>query len=288
MRVPFQLPALVWRMAVLWLGLAVPGIGMAQTAALPSFEVATIKPSKADDAERGIMSEPGGRFSTSKTTLKDLIEYAYSIVSDDQLMGISDWMASERYDIRAKMPAAMAAAQPSPDGKTNPTRLMLRALLRDRFHLQVSSTKRPVSVYGLAVAKQGARLKSSEMKPAGSDGMDIPHPAKGSYFQVRGQGRLVAYGFTMAQTADLLSRQGDISPQGSGRIVLDETGLKGMYDWTLVWTPLQADPQAGAAADPNGPSLFSALRDQLGLKLEPKKEMLDVLVVDHAERPTEN
>ena len=182
---------------------------------------------------------------------------------------------------------------------------MLQSLLADRFHLKVHIETRELPVYALVVARGGSKLKASTPEPAtppdqdappsppgGPD--DAPHsPPKGSMF-VRMSSTGVqanATDSTVESLATMLTNQPDIG----GRQVIDKTGLTGKYDWTLKWTPTVGMAMRGmdngakeTSGEPDAPGLFTALEEQLGLKLEPQKAPVEVVVIDHVEPPTAN
>jgi uncharacterized protein (TIGR03435 family) len=158
---------------------------------------------------------------------------------------------------------------------------MQQSLLADRFKLKVHFETRALPIYALVVAKGGPKLKASEMNPANP--METLKPKS---LRIMRAGSAAGVGVTMEMLAEILERQPEIG-EGHGRMVADETNLPGLYDWTLHWTPWQAKP-GEASSDSNGPSLFTALQEQLGLKLEPAKAQVEVVVIDHIEFPSEN
>lgn len=173
---------------------------------------------------------------------------------------------------------------------------MIQSLLADRFKLKVSHSTRELPVYALVVAKTGPKLhdaKPGDTYPNGIKGPD-GRPVGGAGMMRMRPGQLIGQGFSIASLAGLLSQQ-------LGRTVMDQTGLKGNYDFTLQWTSDQrpvampAGPvgvSSGAdgvpPSDSSGPSIFTALQEQLGLKLESTKGPVDIIVIDHIERPSEN
>lgn len=204
-------------------------------------------------------------------TLKSLIFTAYSIQTDNQCSGLPGWAANAQFHVEAKMDADNAAslARLPQDEQYHQRQLMLQALLADRFGLKVHHETRNMRVYTLVIAKGGLKMKQS------------PASAMKRVNIVRGQ--FTGRGVTIGSLAVLLS--GTL-----GQPVVDKTGLDGNYDVKLHWAP---DDEAGssqvsAASLDSGPSLFSALQEQLGLKLEPAREPMDTIVVDHLERPSEN
>jgi len=236
-----------------------------------SFEVASIKPSAPDGVVISrTQATAGGRF-TATGTVKYLIQYAYG-VQDFQITGVPGWLASERYDIVAKAETSANADQ---------IKLMLQSLLAERFRLMLHRETRQLPVYALVVGKNGSKLHESSTKDIGP---------KGPGWSM-GRGQLSARMSPISVLTALLSQQ-------LGRTVLDKTGLKGAYDFKLEWTPDEGPRGMGLPADdpkgepPSvaapGPSIFTALQEQLGLTLKSEKGPVQVLVVDHVERPTEN
>jgi uncharacterized protein (TIGR03435 family) len=220
------------------------------TAAPPQFEVASIKPSTPGSLGPTIYNPTRERFAIAAITTKSLIAYAYD-VRDFQVSGGPNWVGSEEYDIVAK-----------PDGEASNERIlaMARGLLAERFNLRLRHESKEMPVFALVVAKGGPRLQPS----VGTGGPEI----RG------GGGRLVARNVTMG----LLAVQ--LAGRVLGRPVLDRTGIAGEFDVNLVWTP---DESLGV-----GPSIFAALQEQLGLKLESQKGAVNMLIVDHVERPSPN
>jgi bla regulator protein BlaR1 len=269
----------------------------------PAFEVASVKPNKSSDRGGRIMFGPGGRFVATNISVKGLIHIAYG-VQDFQISGGPPWLGSDRYDIEAK------AEGPSEGDIRNMSeeqrklemdrrRLMLQALLAERFKLTLHKESKEAPIYALVVAKNGPKLKEATREelappPAPADPSDKPDPKR--EFKVKGQGIGMRPGEVSGQAvklsflADVLSNQPEL-----GRTVLDKTGLKGSYDFTLKWTaegpqgPMFKGPgDAPPPPDPNGPSLFTALEEQLGLKLESQKGPVDLLVIDRVEKASEN
>jgi uncharacterized protein (TIGR03435 family) len=169
---------------------------------------------------------------------------------------------------------------------------MVQSLLADRFSLRLSHKTEILPIYALVIAKTGAKLQESKPSENYSSGAKRHVGEEGEFSM--SQGQLTAQGFSIEGLVWLLSRS-------LGRPVLDQTGLRGNYDFTLQWTPdeghgsmanVQTDGGPGTVAPPlpgsSGPSIFTAIQEQLGLKLEPTKGPLDVIVIDHVERPSEN
>ena len=245
-----------------------------------SYEVASIKPNKVDDGRIMFRNAPDG-FTANGITPKFLIEFAYNL-KDFQVSGAPGWAESERYDIDAKMDEATIEAfkKLTREQSTAQRRLMLQSLLAERFELKVSHSSKEAPLYALVVAKNGPKLTQSADSPSGPAGT----VALGQFRFAPGE--LNAVGMLLSNLADQLSRE-------VGRQVVDKTGLQGRYDFRLHWTP---DGPAGGPGGPDdapppdssGPSIFSALQEQLGLKLEPQKGPVETLIIDSIQKPTEN
>jgi uncharacterized protein (TIGR03435 family) len=239
--------------------------------ATPEFEVATIKPATPDRPGKGFMVR-GRQFSTVNTTLTDLITFAYGIHAK-QITGGPGWLETEKYDL---------AAQPNGEGQPNGKQWkgMLQKLLADRFKLTFHRDKKELAVYAITVGKNGPKLTKSEGNPSGLPGL---------FF--RGLGVLPATNATIADFAGVM--QGAVLD----RPVVDQTGLTGRWDFTLTWTPdefqfagmkggMPPPPANDAAAA--APDLFTAMQEQLGLKLESTKAPAEVFVIDRVVKPTDN
>ena len=254
----------------------------------PAFEVASVKPNTSGDGRVLMSPQPGGRLNLVNVPLRLMIRYAYR-VQDFQVVGGPDWLSTARFDVVAKA----EGGNPSQED----LQLMLRSLLADRFKLVVRPDKREMPTYSLVPAradgKTAAQLRKSDANCGPATAPGAP-PAPGqlpSCGSMLGFGNLKARGSTMAALASTLSTF-------AGRIVVDRTGLAGGYDVDLNWTPDQIPRPAGGGdqpvqvngvtIDPNGPSLFTALQEQLGLKLESARGPVDVLVVERAEKPAED
>jgi uncharacterized protein (TIGR03435 family) len=243
--------------------------GLAAWAQEPVFEVASVKPSQSQREGSSIRNNPG-RFETVNTTLAKLIQYALQ-AQDFQVVGGPGWVRDARFDIVA------STGQSDGDAKNQAERIArirarLRHFLEDRFQLQLQEEQREMQVYGLAVEKSGVRMKAAE--PLGN--VNLNGGAAGSTLSGRG--------VTMPRLAEILSGI-------ANRPVNDETGLDGAYDLELQYSLEMAAPEAGAPAkdpSPAYPSLFTALKEQLGLRLTGKKGTAPVWVVVRAEKPGEN
>jgi uncharacterized protein (TIGR03435 family) len=229
-----------------------------QSAAPLAFEVASVK---ANTSGSGSSSSHGSKGQTMFTNvaLSQLIERAYS-VKDFQLTG-PDWLGNVRFDITVKYPGETTNEQRD---------LMLQTLLAERLNLAIHRESKEMPAYALVVAKNGPKLE--EGKPGGAS-------------TTTNRGRFEDKGISMAGLADQLARQME-------RPVADKTGLTGVYNLKLEWTPDEqpAGKGDGASGEPAlGPSIFAALQEQLGLKLQTQKMPVEIIVVDRVERvPTEN
>jgi uncharacterized protein (TIGR03435 family) len=221
----------------------------------PAYVAASVKPNTSG-SENTSSNGSKGQVVFTNQTLKRLIERAYN-VKPFQLTG-PDWMDSIRFDIAAKYP---------PDTKNEDRALMLRTLLEDRFKLAVHRQLKDMPGYVLVVGKS---FKLKPVEPGGSD-------TNGQGGRVR---TLTAKKTSMAFLADLLARN-------LGEVVVDKTGIDGVYDFELRWTNDDQTSNDGGAD--TAPTLFTALQETLGLRLQRQKVPVEMVVVDHAERvPTEN
>ncbi|WP_256369658.1 TIGR03435 family protein [Granulicella sp. L56] len=243
-----------------------------QTRPSITFAVSTVKPSQS----QGWRLQPTlNGYTAMGVSLFQMIQEAYGIYQPDRLSGGPAWIDASKFDLEAKMEDADVSVY---RGLTLEQRhQMLQALLADRFKLVVHHELKEFPAYALVVAKSGPKLHAATLEQTTPDG-DIKG-ITGLVTQSQ-RGLLAVQGFSMEGLASLLSGYGDV-----GRKVVDKTGLKGRYDFTLRWAP---NDRAITASDASGPSIFTAIQEDLGLKLEPSRTMLDTIVVDHAEKPTEN
>lgn len=239
----------------------------------PQFDVASIRPNHSANPIMQFEPRPGGNFKASNCSLRLLIRYAYDI-QPFQLVGGPSWVTSDRYDIEAK-----TAGNPQVPG----IQAMLQLLLEERFQLKYHWEKKEADGYALVVSRAG-KLRESEPGdcPPLSSG---PHPPCGGLRNSPGHtfGQKLTSADLAASLAFFLRR-----------FVVDKTGLTGKYDVELEWMP-DPDPSSVLPSDldrpsvvTDRPSIFTALQEQLGLKLEATKGRLRILVIDHIERPTEN
>ena len=254
----------------------------------PSFEVATIKPNDSGATSMQGLTLNGRNFATRASSLLDLIAFAYEVQAK-QVVGGPDWLDKDRYDI---------AAVPDADGAPNPAQLrsMIRKLLTDRFKLTFHKEKRDMSAYVLTVSKSGQKLTPTERKG----------PLPGIGFRPLPGGLML--NMVNGTLSDLT---GFLQIIVLDRPVVDRTELKDKYDLVVKFTPDEtqfhghppkppASSSSGAAAGPNAsgtatadttetfPDLFQAFQQQLGLKLDAEKTAVDVIAVDHVEKPSAN
>jgi uncharacterized protein (TIGR03435 family) len=261
---------------------------------LPSFEVSSIKANHSVEGRSAIGAPSPDRFTVTNTSLRRIIEYAYNI-QDFQLLGAPAWINSENYDIEAKIENSLAEKlQTLPrDQRAEQIRLMIQSLLAERFQLEVSHGTKEFPIYALVVKKSGSKLKPTELPPLDSPAAPTG-VLQGRQRTVRNMTtnagaitQIIMKGQTVATLADLLSLE-------LGRLVRDETGLKGEYDFTLKWTPenltANGDPGSAATTSPDsaGQTIFEAIEEQLGLKLESRKGPVYSISINHVERPSRN
>jgi uncharacterized protein (TIGR03435 family) len=288
---------LISQLAFSWLIITSQLLGQANPATDPprvatkplSYTIVSIKPHKPSENGNFTRILPDG-YSASGVSLQELVVQAYGFgtnpMTDQKLARQPAWFKSETFDINARVDSSdVPALQESMNNKglavyianlqnhvPNARMLMLQELLADRFHLKVHHEIKELPVYALVVAKGGSKLKESKLED----------PSQGRLEDGEGQLTAICMPLLFALRA---------FTQELGRPVLDQTGLTGNYDFTLRWAPDQkqmASPTNAAVSDMAGPSLFTAIQEQLGLKLEPTKGPVDTIVIDHVEPPTEN
>lgn len=229
------------------------------------FEVASIKPTAATGNSTGINTAPA-RFSTSNTSLHTLIVFAYGI-HDYQLSGGPGWTRDERYDVSATYDQAEnnvpQADQPGMKARNERIRARVRDMLAERFKLKLREETKELPVYGLVIDTKGQKLK-------------VAAEGKGSMSTNRSNGN----GTMRGEGVPLKTF---IAALGStlGKPVFDETGLEGLFDFEMKWSD-------GTGADAQSPTIFTAIREQLGLKLNAKKGPVLTYVIESAEKPSEN
>lgn len=267
--------------------------GSSANADLPKFEVATIKPAAPSDNSM-LMFTPDG-ISIHGIPMKMLLRESFG-VEDDRILGEPNWVKN-RFDIEAKIDAEDAPKLKNM--KFDQRRAMVLPLLEDRFGLKYHHETRELPMYALVVAKGGLKMKASAPddppkadgppKPDDSDAKDKPRMGRRN-LMMNGRGHLESTGTTTEMLAHILAQQ-------LGRTVVNKTNLPGNYDYTLQWTPDDVSTPMGGDAGPGkgdispdagGPTLLTALEEQLGLKLEATKGTVDVIVIDHIDLPSQN
>jgi uncharacterized protein (TIGR03435 family) len=253
-----------------------------------AFEAASIKANTSGDWRKSIGPAPGGRFLAANNTLRDLIPFAYGIpqaTAGFRIVGGPKWIDEDRFDVTARV-----------DGTWTPQQMseMLRTLLADRFRLAAHHETRDLPIYILVAAPGGVRLRRSEVDQAACEARraaiqrrePVPPSPPGAR-PICGTGRsapgmITAVGWSMDALTSALG------PFVS-RVVTDRTGRAGLFDFELKWTPdtMPQQPPDGPPLniDPNGPSIFTALQEQLGLKLESARGPVDVVVIDGVQHP---
>ncbi len=238
----------------------------------PSFDVATIKPNDSGASQMQGLTVRGRDFATRNSSLVDLISFAYNVQAK-QIVGAPEWMDKDRYDI---------AAVPVQEGVPNPQQLrtMMKKLLADRFKLTFHQEKRELSAYVLTVGKNGQKLKPTE----------LPGPLPGLGFRPGPDGLLL-----MMRNGTLEDFTSFLQTLVLDRPVVDQTGIKGKFDLQFTFTPDDSEfnghpPPLPTQTDKanTSPGLFEAIQQQLGLKLDAEKTPVDVIAIDHVEKPSAN
>jgi uncharacterized protein (TIGR03435 family) len=252
-------------------------------APLPEFSAVSIKPNKSGDSRRMMRGARGGRLNATNVPLRDLITWAYQ-VRDFQISGEPGWVDSERFDVVTK-----SEGNPRFDFLQPTLQTMFQSVLADRFKLTLHRETKELPVYSLVVAKNGPKIHAVDE----GDCPEVPTPEnpcrslrRTKFTQLTGEkAPIAALALMLAATTN--------------STVVDKTGLKGSFSFTLDWTPdLPPPPPPGGgnqpvpavSFDPSSmePAISTALQDQLGLKLESGKGPVEILVIDHVERPSEN
>jgi len=218
-----------------------------------TFEAASIHPNLSGTEGSVIDLEPTGRLKVTNSSLKTLIRAAYGI-QNDQIVGGPKWLDTDRYDIDGKTIGKISSDQEQP---------LMQNLLADRFRLKVHKERRELTVYVMELAKNGPLFKQS------TSASSAIHNNRGL-----GKSQISCVKISIPQFAGMLAKQ-------IGRGVIDKTGLRGEYDFSLEFDPEQTP-------DSTVPSVFAALQEQMGLRLESQKGMVDVLVIDNAEKASAN
>jgi uncharacterized protein (TIGR03435 family) len=258
----------------------------------PQFEVVSVKPNTSTgDGPRGISFSPSGRFAWNWMTVKQLMSSAYAELEFKQIVGGPSWTDTDRFDIVATSPDALK--EMNPDGAPRGLFRRLRTLLEDRFQLKTHIENREIALFALEPAstpmRVGRALRRTDIdcelvmrEMAAGRRPEVPHGQTPPCALAVRPGQLNGHAISMGQLISAISGP-------AGRPVVDRTGLAGTFDVELKWAA-ELPPGAqlnGAPAPPSdGPSLFTALREQLGLKLEATRASVPVLVIDSAQRPS--
>jgi uncharacterized protein (TIGR03435 family) len=249
----------------------------AQTSQAPSFDVASIRQHISSTGDHNsIYNDPReSHLRIVNLSLKDVLQYAYGMPKS-QIIGGPSWLDNTMFDIDAKSDASVDAelhALPSQEARLR-KQLMVQTLLRDRFQLIAHTETRQLPLFALVVAKNGPIFKPST---ANGTTINTGTATGASYIHEQGSDH----------TLDLLARA---LAEQLGRVVLNRTGIDGRFDLVLRWTPDdRPPPMLNGQPDPNAPpDIFTAIKEQLGLKLEPGKGPVPVLVIDHIAMPSEN
>jgi uncharacterized protein (TIGR03435 family) len=248
--------------------IAIPIFSQAPAETKPAFEVTSVKPSMATDSY--VSGTPGGRYVAVGVSLRLVITDAFRI-RGFQLIGGPAWLNEDRWDIEGRPKAEDAAQAPQPGALRDPSRpstgnLMVQSLLEERFQLKTHRETKELPIYELTVAKGGLKVKASGGVPEGRPRMRM------------GRGTLEAYQTPLANLTFFLSQE-------VGRTIVDKTNDAGLYDMNMKWSPVL--PTEGAPPA-DLPSIFTALQEQLGLKLESARGPIEIVVIDSVERPTAN
>jgi uncharacterized protein (TIGR03435 family) len=246
------------RLGLLMGAVAVALAGVTAAGQSFAFEVASVRP--ADPTSDESISRASDRLTMINLPVEKVILWAYHL-SDDRLLNQPGWIVSTRYDVTAKAPSAEL-----PVGRVNE---MMQSLLAERFKLAAHWEKRDGQRYALRVDRNAPKIHIAPV---------LPGPRPQSPFKMDRGGHLTGLQVSTAMLATVLADQ-------VGRVVVDETGLDGVFDFELDWAPENAQQSPDSSL---GSSLFTAIREQLGLRLESTRGPIDVLVIDHVERPTEN
>ena len=247
------------------MGCLAPTLAAQSPNSATAFEVASVKPSLPGTRFSDSLDPAQLRFSANSLLL--LILSTYPDIDGGRVSAGPAWLTTEYWDVSAKLPPNMPAGQQELNRKAE---LMLQVLLADRFKLVTHREMRDRQIYELVLAKGGSKLK-----PTSAEKLSVKYGQGRLEFQHQSMEGLALYLHSPYRPAEAI--------QPADRPVVDMTGLQGFFDFTLEWAPdtVQPDPTA------TGPSLVTAL-GELGLKLQPKKSAAEFLVIDHAERPTEN
>jgi uncharacterized protein (TIGR03435 family) len=231
-----------------------------------AYEVVSIKPSNPNSNGSGMRTTTGS-FAWTNTQLDTLIKYAYDLIIDSQLVGLPNWAKEDGYDIAAKADQDTAERLNNlpPKERRKEEQRMEQSILADRCQFKAHEETKELPVYELVIAKGGLKMKDAPPDEPGSETMR--------------SGQVAVHAMSIDILVDGFSGT-------DGRLIVDKTGLETRkFDFELKWTP---EEQRATASDDAAPSFFTALEEQLGLKLVPAKDPVKVVIVDHIERPSPN
>jgi uncharacterized protein (TIGR03435 family) len=254
---------------------------------LPAFDVASVKQNNSGSGGTRVMSKDAG-YSVENLPLREILKIAYGAKSDAQITGGPAAILRNRYDIEAKIDEEQFTQikTMSSEDRRRQISLMLQALLADRFHLAVNFQPKELPVYALVLAKGGPKFHPSVTASSSHQGLSSRANSK--------KAEATAY---EDKALDGLTRLLAAQPEVGDRTVVNKTGLSGKYDWSLHWarenndavvTPGGSAVQPAVDTEASGPELFTALEEQLGLKLKPQKDDVETIVIDHLEPLSEN
>jgi uncharacterized protein (TIGR03435 family) len=291
---------------------AIVALFMAVVLQAPQFEVVSIKPRSGVPGPSLIEMPPTGRVNLVNVTLRTLLRSAYRL-QDYQIVGGPDWLNGDRFDIQAKPSADYQPQPPSrcfgPDCPLTPVQFMLQGLLADRFQLKVHFEKRELPVYDLTTARSGFKLKPVVEPLPREPGAALPPPppppppgtappTTAAALPTPPPGIMMGFPFGFAASGIEFSGLRNTLSDILNRPVIDKTGIKGFYDFKIVYSreglpsngpppPVGGIGPGTEASDPR-PSIFTAVQEQFGLKLDSSKAPVQVLVIDSVSKPTEN
>ena len=255
---------------------------------IPAFEVVSVKPNRSGSGSVRV-SLPDDGYSATNIPLKLLVASAYGM-KQEQISEAPSWVESARYDIQAKVAGSDVTElrRLSIGGRES----MLQPVLTDRFKLKVHRGQQELRVYELVIAKKGPKLKEANPGDTYANGIKGPDGLSRAGMMWMIPGQLTGQAIPVSNLARLLSRQLNCT-------IVDKTGLTGKYDIKLQWNreeslgtmfagPIGGNQEAAPPPDASGPSIFTALQEQLGLRLQSTKGPVETLVIDHIERPSEN
>ena len=280
-------------------GILLCGVASAQllhpVSPMPSFDVVSVRPTNPnEELSHGGVSPDS--YSAERTTIEQVLDYAFGLGYEHELVNAPSWVTNDRFDIQGKLDGDQVASlrKQSPDDHEEQMRLMVQSMLAERFHLTYHFETRELPVYVLEIAKSGLKCpRDTTSRPAIADpsrprfrwsaapappppppGWHPPSPSEQKTLMQSLHMRTKGWPFWLIVTS--LGHQ----PELEGRPLIDKTGLEGAYDCEMNWSQVESDG--------TGQFFFTAVRDQLGLSLQPSKGPVEVLVIDSISRPSEN